>query len=71
MQVTFQPNYRPSFKANALRNESEVVNYITKLAKTRDVLDLQETIKLTAQTGKKTLVDALRMGAEDLKIKLS
>lgn len=72
MQVSFNPrvNYNQSFQARKMLSSDDVTKYMDKIADTRDIADLKETIRLTREAGKDLLVKLLKMDAEDLGIKL-
>lgn len=67
MRVSFKPNYKPSFQAEPMQTQRQVLTYMRGIKKSMDAEDLKKTIELTPS---EVLKEALRIGAKNLGIKL-
>lgn len=72
MQVSFNPNYKPSFTAVTIRFGSDIEKYLTALAKKpklepADIQDIYESIERTKAAGRPIMAKGLEISARAIK----
>lgn len=69
--MRIQPTSRQNFKAKVITSPGEASIYMTEIFKSKDIVDLKETIRLTKAAGHNVMVQSMEMSAKRLGLKLN